>query len=72
MVRRDIEVDEHEAQGLEVNCHRRGGRTKFHDPKNRNPRELDPNATGERIAPNQVNEDSVGVRVGQGVFGPSA
>ena len=40
-----------------------GGRTKFHDPKNRNPRELDPNATGERVASNQVNEDSTGGEV---------
>lgn len=64
-------MGEHEARSLEDNCHRRG-HTKFHDPKNRDPRELDPNATGERIAPNQVNEDAAGVRGGSGVSNPSA
>jgi hypothetical protein len=37
---------------------RRGGRTEFHDPKHRNPHKLDPDTTGERMALNQVKEDS--------------
>ena len=39
-----------------------GGRTEFHDPKVHNPRELDPNATGKRVASKQVDEDSTGDR----------
>ena len=34
------------------------GRTKFHNPKNRDPDQLDPNTTGKCVASNRVNEDS--------------
>ena len=44
-----------------VHVTRRGGgrRTKFHEPKDRNPDQLNPNATGVGIAPKQVEEDAI-------------
>ena len=51
--------------GVETTKH-----TKFHDPKNRDPNQLEPNTAGEGVGSNQVDEDSTVNRKQGGVSEP--